>query len=166
MTESAGVRHGGCLCGAVRYELHGEPMIVHACHCTRCQRRTGSAFAVNIWTESDNVVLRSGRPEKRSAPGVEAGKPSDTWFCPDCGTALWSRFGTAPANSRFVRAGTLDDPSAYTPDVHIHTSSRQPWVVIPEGAAAFDEFYSIKEIWPEAKRKRLRALISGLGEQQ
>ena len=55
--------------------------------------------------------------------------------CPSCKVALWSHYGGAGEKAAFVRAGTLDDPDACPPDVHIFTESKQPWVVIPEGAA-------------------------------
>ena len=151
---------GGCLCGAVRYEIHGAPMIVHACHCNNCRRRTGGPFAVNLWIEADRIRLLSGAPESRQAPGLEIDSPSESWFCPSCGTCLWTRFHAAPAGSRFVRAGTLDDPAAFPPDVHIFTRFKLPWVTIPAGAPAFDEFYQLKTTWPAASRARLRNLLT------
>jgi len=157
---SDAVREGGCLCGAVRFQVLCAPMIVHACHCSLCQRRTGSAFAVNLWIESDNIRLLQGELERRSAPGVKPDAPSESWFCPGCGTCLWTRFHASPANSRFLRAGTLDNPAEFSPDVHIFTSTKQPWVTIPDKVPAFEGFYDLKSTWPEASRKRLRALMS------
>lgn len=160
MTVSDAVHAGGCLCGAVRYELRGPPMIVHACHCSLCQRRTGSALAVNLWIESERIRLLQGELTQRSAPGLEPDAPSRSWFCDRCGTCLWTRFHKAPEMSRFVRAGTLDDPAAFAPDAHIFTDSKQPWVVVPDGVPAFAGFYDLKTTWPDASRKRLRALLS------
>jgi len=159
-TVSDQVHEGGCLCGAVRFQVLGAPMIVHACHCTVCQRRTGSAFAVNLWIESDNINLLQGELESRTAPGIKADSPSESWYCPGCGTCLWTHFAASPARSRFVRAGTLDNPAAFAPDVHIFTSTKQPWVTIPDKVPAFEAFYDLKSTWPEASRKRLRALMS------
>jgi hypothetical protein len=160
MTVSEAVHSGGCLCGAVRFEIHGAPMIVHACHCTVCQRRTGSAFAVNLWIESDQISLLQGDLESRTAPGIKTDSPSESWFCQSCGTCLWAWYHASPANSRFVRAGTLDEPAAFSPDVHIFTSTKQPWVLIPENVPAFEAFYDLKSTWSDASRKRLRALMS------
>jgi len=53
---------GSCFCGAVRYRLETPPMFVHCCHCTDCQKQTGSAFAINALIEADRVILLSGAP--------------------------------------------------------------------------------------------------------
>src|SRR5262245_55742736 len=110
---------GGCACGAVRYRLEAEPMIVHCCHCLDCQRQTGSAFVLNALIEADRVTLLAGEP-KPSAMPTDSGRPHDVHRCPNCGTAVWSNYGGIAA-LRFVRVGTLDDPSALAPDVHIYT---------------------------------------------
>ena len=133
-------------------------MIVHACHCTDCQRRCGSAFAVNLWIESDNVVLQTGELLQQEGPGGESGEPFDSWSCSECGTALWGYFHKSPQGSRFVRAGTLDDPSAFAPDVHIYTRSKQPWVRIPDDVPTFEGFYDFRETWSADSLKRLGAM--------
>jgi len=155
MAKSDSTQAGGCNCGAVRYEIHGEPMIVHACHCTDCQCRSGSAFAVSLWIERDNVVLQSGDLIERAATAGESGKSYDSWSCSECGTALWGYFHKSPRGSRFVRAGTLDDPSAFAPDVHIYTRSKQPWVTIPDDVPSFEAFYDLRETWSADSLKRL-----------
>jgi len=150
---------GGCACGEVRYELRGSPMIVHACHCTSCQRRGGGAFAVNAVIEADNVVLKSGELRTAVLHDGESGKPCDTWFCSKCGTGVWVRYHAAPGDCRFVRAGTLDDPSALQPDAHIYTRSKQDWIDIPPDARSYEVFYDIKEVWPTESLARLRKNI-------
>jgi len=159
MARSDSVQAGGCSCGAVRYEIRGKPMIVHACHCTDCQRRSGSAFAINLWIEQEKVVLQSGELLQREAPGGESGKPYDSWGCSDCGTALWGYFHKSPQGSRFVRAGTLDDPSAFAPDVHIFTRSKLPWVTIPDGVPSFEAFYDLRETWSADSLRRLGEMM-------
>ena len=159
MAKSNSVQAGGCICGAVRYEIHGEPMIVHACHCTNCQRRSGSAFAVSIWIENSNLVLQSGEMRVQNAAGGESGKPHDSWSCADCGTTVWGYFHKSPEGSRFVRAGTLDDPSAFAPDVHIFTRSKQPWVTIPDGVPSFEAFYDLRETWSADSLRRLGEMM-------
>ena len=155
MAKPDSTQAGGCSCGAVRYEIHGEPMIVHACHCTNCQQRSGSAFAVNLWIERDNVILKSGELVEQTAPGGESGKPYDSWSCLLCGTAVWGYFHKSPPGSRFVCAGTLDDPSVFAPDVHIFTRSKQPWVTIPDDVPSFEIFYDLRETWSANSLKRL-----------
>jgi len=160
MATSDSIQEGGCMCGAVRYEIHGEPMIVHACHCTNCQRRSGSAFGINLWIECDKVVLQSGELRQQETPGGESGKPYDSWSCSDCGTALWGYFHRSPQGSRFVCAGTLDDPSAFAPDVHIYTRSKQPWVTIPDGVPSFEAFYDLRETWSADSLRRFDEMMA------
>src|SRR6188474_553832 len=125
---------GGCSCGAVRYRLTSEPLFVHCCHCLNCQRQTGSAFVVNILVETDRLELSAGEPQIVAVPR-SSGKKQRIWRCPSCQIALYSQY-TSPA-TRFVRAGTLDDPSAVEPDVHIFTRSKLPWVELPADVPAF-----------------------------
>lgn len=150
---------GGCACGNVRYELHGTPMFTHACHCTECRRLSGGPYVINAWTEADNVVLTQGELETAMLEGGESGKPCETWFCPSCGTTVWCRYHVSPGDCRFVKVGTLDDPAAIRPDVHIWTRSKLPTTVVPADVPSFDEFYDLKATWPAESLARLRANI-------
>ncbi|MDJ0904704.1 MAG: GFA family protein [Woeseiaceae bacterium] len=150
---------GGCACGACRYELHSTPLITHACHCTDCQRASGAPFAVNIWTEAENVVLQSGKLRSVLLEGGASGKPCEVWFCEVCGTALWSRYHVSPGDCRWVRGGTLDDPASIAPDVHIWTRSKMPFVTLPDDVPIFEQFYDLKEVWSADSLGRLRANI-------
>ncbi len=136
---------GGCACGEVRYRLASEPIVVHCCHCRWCQRESGAAFALNAVIEADRVELISGRPERIDTPSA-SGKGQPVFRCPTCKVALWSHYAGAGEKADFIRVGTLDDPDACPPDVHIFTESRQPWVVLPEGAEQFEVFYSGKDV--------------------
>ncbi len=147
---------GGCTCGEIRYRLDDEPMIVHCCHCTWCQRETGSAFAINAVIESARVSLLSGAPELVPTPSA-SGQGQKILRCPTCKVALWSHYPQSGDAIAFVRVGTLDDPDLTPPDVHIFTSTKQDWVVLPEGARVFDEFYHPAEVWSEESRARFRA---------
>ena len=133
------------------------PMIVHACHCRWCQRETGTAFALNALIEANRVELSSGEIEVIDTPS-NSGKGQKIARCPDCKIAVWSTYGGSDA-FRFVRVGTLDDPDAMPPDIHIFTSSKQPWVVLPEGSRAVEEYYRSSEVWtPESLARRKAAL--------
>jgi hypothetical protein len=63
---------------------------------------------------------------------------------------------------RFIRVGTLDDPSKVPPDVHIYTSSKQPWVVLPPDALAVDEYYATKKVWRTESLERLATLMDAV----
>jgi hypothetical protein len=153
----AGDLEGGCACGAVRYRLGSAPMFVHCCHCRDCQRQTGSAFVLNALIETDRISLLSGEPAPVAVP-TDSGRPHEIYRCPACQTALWSDYGGRPA-LRFVRVGTLDDPTALSPDVHIFTRSKLPWVELPDGVPAFNVYYDMKALWPAASLKRRRAIL-------
>ena len=148
-------REGGCACGAVRYRLASEPLFVHCCHCLNCQRQTGSAFVINILIETNRVELLAGEPEAIAVPR-SGGKKQKIWRCPTCQIAVYSQYTTPRV--RFVRAGTLDDPSSVAPDVHIFTRSKLPWVTLPESVPAFNVYYDTEKLWPEASLARLKAL--------
>lgn len=146
---------GGCSCGKVRYRLKREPMFVHCCHCLDCQKQTGGAFAINALIEADEVEDVMGGAVAWPMP-TESGRPHDIYRCPDCGVALWSDYGRR-GWVRFMRVSTLDEPHAITPDVHIFTRSKVPWVRLPEGARAFEVYYDIASEWPDESLARRRA---------
>ena len=153
------VFEGGCTCRAVRYRMTSRPMVVHACHCSWCQRETGTSFATNAVIEADRVVVQ-GEVEVVESPSA-SGKGQRIARCPKCRIALWSNYAGAGPSMRFVRVGTLDDPSAMPPDIHVFTSTKQPWVVLPAGVPAFAEFYNPKELWSADSQARYKAAKAG-----
>jgi hypothetical protein len=152
---------GGCDCGGIRYRMESRPMFVHCCHCRWCQRESGAAFALNALMESDRVTLSKGAPEVVLTPS-NSGKGQKISRCPTCRLALWSNYGGGGDAVRFVRVGTLDEPDLFPPDVHIFTSTKQPWVVLPAGVPAVPEYYKSSELWPKESLER-RARIMGSG---
>ncbi len=150
---------GGCACGALRYRLHGPPLIVHACHCCDCQRITGSAFVINLWIERERVESSSPEPRSFALTGG-SGKTHEVFFCGACGTYVWSRYRGAPGDTRFVRGGTLDDPSAVRPDVHIFTRSKLPWLSLPSDVPAFPDYYDHAKVWSPESQERYRKHIA------
>jgi hypothetical protein len=148
---------GGCACGKMRYRLESKPMIVHCCHCRDCQRQTGSAFVLNALIETDRVEKLKGETMAVAVP-ADSGRPHEIHRCPACETAVWSHYGGRRALA-FVRVGTLDDPSALPPDIHIYTRSKLPWVALPAGVPAFAEYYDLKRLWPPESLMRRKALF-------
>jgi hypothetical protein len=155
--EPQPVREGRCTCGAVRYRMTGDPLFVHCCHCTWCQRETGTAFALNAMIEADNVTVLEGSPETVLTPS-ESGKGQKIVRCPNCRVAVWSHYRGAGDLVCFIRVGTLEKPNELPPDIHIYTSTKQPWVILNEGIPAVPEFYNPKEYWPADSLDRFRAL--------
>src|ERR1700693_5586071 len=150
---------GGCTCGEVRYRMASGPLFVHCCHCRWCQRETGASFALNAMIESDRVVLLEGEPEVVNTPS-NSGKGQRIVRCPKCRVAVWSHYAGAGDAVRFVRVGTLDEPDHLPPDIHIFTSSRQPWVVLPPGMPAVAEYYDRTKYWPKESLERRDALLA------
>jgi hypothetical protein len=151
----SGVREGGCACGAVHYRLASDPLFVNCCHCLNCQRQTGSAFVINLLIEADRVAV-TGEPEPVDVPRDDGSKQR-VYRCPTCQIAVFSEYGRPGV--WFVRAGTLDEPSAVTPDAHIYTTSKVPWVTLPDGAPAFSEYYDTKALWPAESLERASAAL-------
>lgn len=156
--HSAYPKQGQCCCGEVRYELRHKPMFVHCCHCSWCQRETGSAFAVNALVESLHVVPICGEVERISTPS-SSGAGQDIMRCPRCKVALWSHYGAAREAVAFVRVGTLDYPQQITPDIHIFTSSKQAWVLLSEDIPAVEEYYQRSKYWPHDSVCRYKAAL-------
>src|SRR3569833_199212 len=124
------VRPGGCACGSLRYEARGEPIFVNNCHCRLCQRQTGGSGG-------DHTIAR----------------------CAECGTALFSYYPRVGRHGAGIRVGSFDDPTPFTPTAVVFTAYKMPWVTLPEGIPAFDEYYSPKELFAPEQYARLMALV-------
>ena len=157
-----GIHSGGCTCGRIRYTMEGSPLVVHACHCTWCQRETGAAFAVNAMIEAERVRHVADEPELLATPSA-SGRGQVVARCPSCRVALWSNYPTLGALTRFVRVGTLDLPHSIAPDIHIFTETKRPWVVLPPEVAAVPAYYDRAAVWPAEALDRLRVLLARAG---
>ena len=127
---------GGCLCGAVRYTVQREPRTIYACHCTDCQRSTGSAFGVSFVVDRSAVAVEKGEPAPYSAK-LPDGRTKQGAMCANCGTKLW---GESMRNRDFLilRPGSLDDRTWITPVAHLWTRSAHPWFRFAPEAAVFE----------------------------
>jgi hypothetical protein len=148
---------GGCTCGHIRYRLHGRPMIVHACHCTWCQRETGTAHALNAIYEAERVEHLAAEPEVIVTPSA-SGRGQRIARCPICRIAVWSNYPDSGEVTRFVRVGTMDDPSQYPPDIHIFTSSKLSWVTFGPNEKVVPEFYNLNDVWSDESKERRRIM--------
>lgn len=151
------VFEGRCTCGEIRHRMNALPMIVHACHCTECQRLSGGAFAINALVETEEVKMLAGEPEAVPVKGT-SGKLQTIMRCPKCRVALWSHYPQAGEKIAFIRVGTLDEPSRLPPDIHIYTSTKLAWLDLPPTARTVDEFYDPTKVWPAESLERLRRL--------
>ncbi len=149
---------GGCDCRNLRYRMDTRPLFVHCCHCRWCQRESGASFALNAMIEADRVTLLGTPPEMVDTPS-DSGYGQVFARCPKCRIAVWSHYAGAGPLMKFVRVGTLDDPDRMPPDIHIFTASKQPWVVIPEGAPSVPEYYEREHHWTAESIARREALL-------
>ncbi|MFO1254810.1 MAG: GFA family protein [Sphingomonadaceae bacterium] len=122
----SGIRQGGCLCGAVRYDMAGEPATQIVCHCTHCQKQAGSAFSEIVGVPEAALTVTSGTPRSYHDQG-ESGGTVERQFCATCGSPLFTKASAAPGMV-WIKVGTFDDPAWFDPAAHIWTKSKQPWV--------------------------------------
>ena len=122
---------GGCDCGQLRYESTAQPGAVFCCHCTDCQRRTGSAFGISVAVPVDAFRCVEGETRSWTSPRL-SGNTLVFWSCAVCGTRCWGEPSVNPSII-VILGGTLDDAVSLEPTAHIHTATRQRWVEIPDG---------------------------------
>ena len=149
---------GRCGCGAVTYQMQSAPMFVHCCHCTDCQRQTGSAYVLNAIIETDRIDVQ-GPVTKHQLP-TPSGEGQIITRCGDCGVAVFSSYMVRHGKLSYVRVGTLDDPDRCPPDVQIFTASKQAWVRLDPDLPAFEKLYDFAELWPRESLERLKTALA------
>lgn len=127
---------GACQCRAVRYQCAVGPRSIYACHCTECQRQSGSAFGTSMLVPREAFAFTQGAP-KSWVRISDSGRKVDCLFCPDCGVRLVHLPQHSPQLA-IIRPGTLDDTRSIRLAGHIWTASRQPWFEVPSGSLAYD----------------------------
>lgn len=120
---------GSCLCGAVTYVLHAEPVWAHACHCSRCRKSRGSAFAVNLFVPLDALEFDQGVEHVVSFAPKDAER-FQTAFCDTCGSKL--PFPNPSRGLAVVPMGSLDGDPPHGPKAHIYVDSKAPWYEITD----------------------------------
>ena len=122
---------GGCLCGAIRYTINAAVAGLRACHCTHCQKTSGTGSSVNAVILGKDFAITQGTP-KRYAAKADSGRTLLRFFCGDCGSPIYSQRESSPERM-VVRAGSLDDSSAMKIVANIWTTSARPWSHIDPG---------------------------------
>lgn len=138
---------GGCVCGQLRYALTGAPLLVYACHCHNCQKRSGSAFALQVVIERAHLKVTGEMDAQRRADA--AGGELEHSFCPECRGRVWVHNLAAPDYAT-LRAGSFDDTRWIVPIAQTFVESAIPWAVMPGvrqvPPESFD-FYALGEEW-------------------
>jgi hypothetical protein len=137
MLHTNPIQAGGCRCGQVRIKMTAPPFLTMACHCTGCQRMTGSAFSLSAAFPSDGFSITTGEP---AIGGLKAGNRH--YFCPNCMSWMFTR----PQRFDFVsvRATMLDDPSRFSPFIETYTSEKLSWASTP-APHKFEKFPTLEE---------------------
>jgi hypothetical protein len=139
-----GTQSGGCVCGSVRYVVDGEPERVTVCHCTWCQRRTGSAFGVEVVFRAQAVAMVGEAPSTYRHVSDRSGRWLDQDFCPRCGSNIGFTLEAVPG-IRTIAAGTFDDPGWIRRDQHrfryVFLRSARDWSRPPDGAETHEEHF-------------------------
>ena len=110
---------------------------------------------INLLIEADRMEIATGDPQPVDVPRDD-GTVQRIFRCSSCQVAVFSEYGWPEV--RFVRGGTLDEPSSVRPDAHIYTRSKVPWLTLPEDTPAYDTFYDSRKLWPAASLERLDAI--------
>lgn len=127
-------RQGGCLCGAVRYVLKGKPQAIALCHCTHCQKQSGSPFSFNLFIREADYEQR-GETQVHVDTG-DSGQPSYRQFCGSCGSPIMTKATTIPGIV-LVKAGTLDSMDGLRPGIEVYTDHSVVWLAPVEGTVRF-----------------------------
>jgi len=127
---------GGCLCGAIRYEVTGEPVRAAHCHCDDCRRATGASFATNVFFKETDIKILQGTP-KQFRHAADSGNIMTKEFCSDCGSQIFG-IGSGSAGIRHVKAGTLDDASFVQPQIEVYTSKKLPFTRLSDNTEHFE----------------------------
>jgi len=125
---------GSCLCGQVTFRTDAQPITQLVCHCSSCQKQTGSSFSTIMGLPGDRLTVDGETKSYTSTGG--SGAPLQRHFCPKCGSGIYSDVGVVPGMV-MIRAGNLDDPSVFAPDAHIHCGQKSHWLDLGD-AVIFD----------------------------
>jgi len=122
---------GRCLCGDIKYQFPNAPAVSGVCHCKNCQRQAGSAFSTLAGVPAAEFEM-TGEPKLYKDPDTLSGNTVERYFCGNCGSPIYSAIPSQP-DMLFLKTGTLDDTSTFTPAFHVWCSTKQNWVSLEEG---------------------------------
>ncbi len=131
---------GGCLCGAVRYTVAGDPVRVANCHCDDCRKVTGASFATNVFVKEEELTIESG-VTKSYQHQADSGNTMTKKFCPECGSQIFS-VGTGSPGMVGIKVGSIDDASGIKPQITVYAARALPFSHIDEGTEIFQEMRS------------------------
>ena len=162
---------GHCSCKAIQYTLLALPLITHCCHCTYCQRETGSAFDINASFETYNLQITSTKSPITTNTPSSNGIDHQIRRCSDCFTALYTQYKNQEG-LLFVKVGTLAEGSRHRvkPDVHIYTSTKVEWLDLSSeakrGVGIYEEHYDRESVWQKDSLLRREELLTWVAKEK
>ena len=129
---------GQCLCGAIKYELLNPPAMTGVCHCKNCQRQAGSAFSTLAGVAKSDFSLTLGKMKLYEDGDTDSGNTVKRFFCGDCGSPIYSAVPDSP-DMVFLKTGTMNDTTGFTPQFNVWCSTKQNWVDLPQGVPAMQK---------------------------
>lgn len=127
---------GQCYCGAVKYEISGDPVIKVQCHCRECQYLAGGGPNFTMGFTAGDFKYTKGTAKQFSRPDLD--DPVTREFCPDCGTQMVTLAPFLP-DVVLIKIGTLDEPGVFSPDMAIFTCDKQSFHHVPDGMPAYEQ---------------------------
>ncbi|CAI6332745.1 unnamed protein product [Periconia digitata] len=149
---------GRCFCGETIFKLEVPPLFCYTCHCSDCNKHTGSVFACFASIEADYITSVGKIPPKISRNIRASGHIRTTASCAKCGTNLWAT-GDQSAATSDVKIGVLDHPNLFEPDMHSYIENKLPWVILPVGARTCEGPFDFRKEWPASSVRRFDAAV-------
>ena len=149
--------NGTCSCGFVKYSINDAPLFTHACHCDDCKKSTGSAFVVHSMILENCFEVMEGELEATTL-STGSGAGYRPFFCKKCGTYIYCKYDMAPGRI-IIRTLTLDNSENFSPQAHIFTRSKVPWITLDDKIPSFDSMYDRNKLWPKASLEKLNSIL-------
>lgn len=148
-------KNGSCLCGEITFKITAEPLFVHACHCTNCQKLTGTSYWLSMLVLAKDFQITSGEPDIVCPPQQHG--VATKHFCGKCGCNIYGTH-TYLNNLVLPATGTFEKTDWFKPQAHTYIRSKQPWVKISDAVPSFEASYDREEAWPKESLDRLNAI--------
>ena len=135
---------GSCQCGEVHYQIKGEPLVLYRCHCTECQKQSGSGFGMSMWVRNDDFKILRGSL-KHFHRIADSGGKIECFFCGNCGVRIYHKTLNKKRDYIVLKPGTLHNTQALQPTADIWLKSKQARFVPPDETDHFEGPLDFKE---------------------
>jgi hypothetical protein len=148
---------GKCICGQVKYKLSEKPLFTQACHCKDCKILTGSSYVINS-SVLENTLVIDGEISSSVELKGGSGAPCKVYYCAKCGTYIYTDYSSAVGRLN-VRTKTLNNAIEFSPQAHIFTKDKDPWLDLKDNVICFEKMYDPKITWPKESLERYKMFL-------